>query len=148
MPTETAKLIFMASWQWFGNTHRAIYRMTGGRIGSSLLGRPMLLLTTTGRKSGQERTTPLSYLRDGDDCVVVASNNGSDRHPAWWLNLEANDAGSVEVGRDEWFVKASAADEVEYARLWPLLVDYNPQYAGYKSKTTRTIPVVILRRTA
>ena len=106
----------------------------------------MLLLTTTGRKSGEPRTTPLSYLRDGDDCVIVASNNGADRHPAWWLNLEASLKAQIKVGREHWSVDALVAGANEYARLWPLLLDYNPQYAGYKAKTDRNIPVVILRR--
>ncbi|MCH7869381.1 MAG: nitroreductase family deazaflavin-dependent oxidoreductase [Myxococcales bacterium] len=136
----------MAAWQWFGNAHRAIYRMTNGRIGSSLAGRPMLLLTTTGRKSGEPRTTPLSYLRDGDDCVVVASNNGADRHPAWWLNLEASADAQIKVGSAEWTVRASAAEGEEHARIWPLLLEYNPQYARYQAKTSRKIPVVVLRR--
>jgi deazaflavin-dependent oxidoreductase (nitroreductase family) len=136
----------MTSWQWFGNAHRAIYRMTNGRIGANLAGRPMLLLTTTGRKSGEPRTTPLSYLRDGDDCIIVASNNGSDRHPAWWLNLEAQPKAQIKVGREAWTVDMLVADGAEYARLWPLLLDYNPQYAGYKAKTRRKLPVVILRR--
>ncbi len=107
----------MASWQWFGNAHRAIYRMTKGRIGASLAGRPMLLLTTTGRKSGEPRTTPLSYLRDGDDCVVVASNNGGDRHPAWWLNLDASSGARVEVGSEGWAVEAVRAEGEAYERL-------------------------------
>ena len=135
----------MASWQWFGNAHRAIYRLTNGRIGANLVGRPMLLLTTTGRKSGEARTTPLSYLLDGDDCVIVASNNGSDRHPAWWLNLEAQSRAEIKVGPKAWTVDALVAEGQEYTRLWPLLLDYNPQYAGYKAKTRRNIPVVILR---
>ena len=120
--------------------------MTNGRLGANLAGRPMLLLTTTGRKSGEPRTTPLCYLRDCDDCVIVASNNGSDRHPAWWLNLEAHPKAQITVGREAWAVDILVADGEEYARLWPLLLDYNPQYAGYKAKTRREIPVVILRR--
>jgi deazaflavin-dependent oxidoreductase (nitroreductase family) len=136
----------MASWQWFGNAHRAIYRMTNGRLGSSLVGRPMLLLTTTGRKSGEARTTPLSYLRDGDDCIIVASNNGGDKHPAWWLNLEASPKAEIKVGSEEWAVEGVRAEGEAHARLWPMLIEYNPQYAGYKAKTSRDIPVVILRR--
>jgi deazaflavin-dependent oxidoreductase (nitroreductase family) len=120
--------------------------MTNGRIGSRIAGRPMLLLTTTGRKSGEARTTPLSYLRDGDDCVIVASNNGGDRHPAWWLNLEALPHAEIKVGADQWSIDASAAEGEERERLWPMLLEYNPQYAGYQSKTRRHIPVVVLRR--
>jgi deazaflavin-dependent oxidoreductase (nitroreductase family) len=136
----------MASWQWFGNLHRTIYRMTNGRVGARLVGRPMLLLTTTGRKSGEPRTTPLSYLRDGDDCIIVASNNGADRHPAWWLNLEASPKAQIKVGREGWDVEAQLASGDAHERLWPMLLDYNPQYASYKAKTDRNIPVVILRR--
>ena len=120
--------------------------MTNGRVGAQLVGRPMLLLTTTGRKSGELRTTPLSYLRDGDDCIIVASNNGGDRHPAWWLNLEASPKAQIKVGRVRWDVDAIVANRDEYERLWPMLLGYNPQYAGYKAKTDRVIPVVILRR--
>jgi deazaflavin-dependent oxidoreductase (nitroreductase family) len=134
----------MASWQWFGRLHRAIYQMTNGKIGASLVGRPMLLLTTTGRRSGEPRTTPLSYLKDGENCVIVASNNGSDRDPAWWLNLDANPEARVTIGQTTHPVRMQRATGAELARLWPLLVDYNPQYAGYKNKTDRTIPVVIL----
>ncbi len=136
----------MASWQWFGNLHRAVYRVTNGRVGAQLVGRPMLLLTTTGRRSGEPRTTPLSYLRDGDDCIIVASNNGADRHPAWWLNLDASPKAQIKVGREGWEVEALVASGDEYERLWPMLLDYNPRYAGYKAKTDRNIPVVILRR--
>lgn len=136
----------MASWQWFGNAHRAIYRMTKGRIGASLAGRPMLLLTTTGRKSGEPRTTPLSYLRDGDDCVIVASNNGGDLHPAWWLNIAVNSEAKIEVGSEAWAVEAKRAEGDAYERLWPMLLAYNPQYKGYQAKTKREIPVVVLRR--
>ncbi len=106
----------------------------------------MLLLTTTGRRSGTSRTTPLSYLRDGGDCIIVASNNGSDKHPAWWLNLKAKPEARITVGHEAWTVDALVADEQAYTRLWPLLLGYNPQYAGYKAKTEREIPVVILRR--
>jgi len=106
----------------------------------------MLLLTTTGRKSGEPRTTPLSYLRDGDDCIIVASNNGADRHPAWWRNLEASPKAQVKVGREGWDVEAQLASGDAHERLWPMLLDYNPQYATYKAKTDRNIPVVILRR--
>ena len=78
----------MANWNWFGNLHRYVYEKTGGRVGGNLAGLRMLLLTTTGRKSGKQYTTPLACFSDGADLVVVASNNGQDRHPAWWLNLE------------------------------------------------------------
>ena len=77
----------MASWQWFGKLHRACYRASGGILGGKLAGLPMLLLSTTGRSSGQLRTIPLPYFRDAERFIVVGSNNGGPRHPQWWLNL-------------------------------------------------------------
>ena len=86
-------------WIRFGSTiHLFWYRMTGGVIGGNVLGMPALLLTTTGRKSGQQRTTPLTYLRDGEHMVLVASNGGNPSHPAWFLNLQANPEAEVQVG--------------------------------------------------
>ena len=136
----------MADWAWFGKLHLATYRATNGFIGGNLAGRQMLLLTTKGRKSGEQRTTPLSFFRDGDDCVVVASNNGGPRHPAWWLNLSADARGEVQVRGEVWKIEAHAAGAEEEARLWPLLVAYNPPYQVYRDRTEREIPVVVLRR--
>jgi deazaflavin-dependent oxidoreductase (nitroreductase family) len=136
----------MANWRWFTNLHDFAYRKTGGRIGGSLMGRRMLRLTVVGRRSGQPRSLPLACFQDGDDWVVVASNNGQDRHPAWWLNLEANPEASIQVGRTRSRVRARLADPNERARLWPELVRQNPPYGRYAGKTDREIPVVILRR--
>jgi len=135
----------MASWQWFGRLHRAVYLKTGGRLGGRLAGRDMLLLTTRGRRSGEPRTTPLSYLKDGDDFVVVASNNGGPRDPAWWLNLEADSRAEIVVATRRLPVAAHLARGEERERLWPLLIAYNPPYATYAKRTTRDIPVVVLR---
>jgi deazaflavin-dependent oxidoreductase (nitroreductase family) len=136
----------MARWQWFGRIHCAAYRATGGKLGGRLAGRDMLLLTTRGRRSGELRTTPLSYLVDADDLVVVASNNGEPRNPAWWLNLLADPAAELQVGRERYAVVAHRAVGEECDRLWPLLVAYNPPYATYAKRTTRAIPVVVLQR--
>jgi len=106
----------------------------------------MLRLTTLGRRSAMPRTLPLAFYRDGEDWVIVASNNGQDHHPAWWLNLEANPEASIQVGATENRVRASLADPEERARLWPELIQANPHYARYETKTEREIPVVILRR--
>jgi deazaflavin-dependent oxidoreductase (nitroreductase family) len=137
----------MANWSWFTKLHRAVYRKTGGKIGGSLVGIPMCLLTTTGRKTGLSRTLPLACMRDGDNLVVVGSNNGQDHDPAWWRNLVAQPAARVEFGGDAYPVMASLATPEERARLWPLLEQGNPAYRRYKKKTQRPIPVVILRPT-
>jgi deazaflavin-dependent oxidoreductase (nitroreductase family) len=106
----------------------------------------MLLLTTVGRRTGRERTLPLACLADGDDLVVVASNDGRDQHPAWWRNLEANPEARVRFGREERRVRAHLATPEERARLWPELTRRNRHYERYARKTERAIPVVILRR--
>jgi deazaflavin-dependent oxidoreductase (nitroreductase family) len=135
----------VANWSWVTRVHRAVYQATGGRVGSRLMGMHMLLLTTRGRRSGLERTLPLACFPDGDDWVVVASNNGQDRDPAWWLNLVANPEARIRIGREEKRVRAIRAEGEAYARLWPWLKQQNPYYEGYQAATERPIPVVILR---
>ena len=135
----------MANWTWVGKIHRGIYLATGGRVGARLAGLDMLLLTTTGRKSGEPRTQPLAAFADGEDWIVVASNNGQDRHPAWFLNLQAQPEARIRLGREERGVRAHVADAEERARLWPWLKERNPPYATYEGRTEREIPVVILR---
>ncbi|MBA3610299.1 MAG: nitroreductase family deazaflavin-dependent oxidoreductase [Rubrobacter sp.] len=124
--------------------HSSIFRATDGKIGGTLAGGPVLLLVTTGRKTGQRRTTPLLYLMDGDRYVIVASNGGAPKDPVWWLNLKANPEATVEVGDRTLRVRAEAASPEEKARLWPGLVKMYGGYEGYQRKTDRTIPVVIL----
>lgn len=132
-------------WKTINKVHTAVYRASNGIIGSHAIGLLSLLLTTTGRRSGESRTVALTYVPDGDDYVVVASNGGADRHPAWWLNLERTPRATIQVGRDVIPVVAHAADQHERARLWPKLVEANPFYARYEVLTDRPIPVVILR---
>ncbi len=126
-------------------THSCWYRLTGGLVGGNVLGTPVLLLTTTGRKSGRQRTTPLLYLRDGEDMIVVASNGGNDRHPAWWLNLEQNPEAGVQVGVLTRRMRAKKANKKQRSRLWPRLVDMYSGYEDYQKSTRREIPAVILR---
>ena len=124
-----------------------VFRATGGRVGGRFgRGAPVLLLTTIGRKSGVERTTPLLYLRDGGDLVIVASKGGSDEHPLWYGNLVANPDVKVQIGRDVSPMRARTADEAERARLWPGLVAMYAGYDAYQARTSRRIPVVILSR--
>lgn len=121
-----------------------LYRLSGGKIAGAMKGAPILVLTTTGRKSGKRRAMPLLYLRDGDDLVLVASKGGAPKHPVWFLNLEANPSVDVEVGRVRERRRARRATAEERERLWPRLVEMYAPYAEYQTKTTREIPVVIL----
>lgn len=121
-----------------------LYRQTGGRVGGRLRGAPVLLLTTTGRKSGEPRTTPLLYLRDGDDYAVVASYGGRPHHPAWFLNAQADPDVEIQVGAERSARRARAATDEERDRLWPRLVELYRPYADYQAKTSRRIPVVLL----
>lgn len=135
----------MSNYRNFGRFHTWIYRKSGGLIlGSVGLGRKILLLTTTGRRSGVARTSPLVYLPDGDRYVVYGSNGGQAVPPAWLLNLQAEPRAQVEVGRRRIAVRAHIAEGEEEARLLPLAHAYNPHWAGYQTQTTRRIPLVVL----
>lgn len=131
-------------WKATGKLHTMAYRASGGRLGFSAGPITHLLLTTTGRKSGVARTVPLSFLPDADRFVVVASNGGGDRDPAWWTNLRANPRASVQVRDRTVAVTAREATPDEHARLWPELKRVNPFYAQYEQITARRIPVVVL----
>lgn len=121
-----------------------IYRRTGGRVGGRFPGgAPVCLLTTTGRTSGEPRTMPLLYLQDGPDVVIVASKGGFSRHPQWYMNLLADPAVTVQVGRERTAMTARVADPAEKAALWPRLVAMYEGYVEYQQRTARDIPVVI-----
>ena len=125
--------------------HRFCYQLTGGAIGGGSARMPILLLTTTGRKTGRPRTTPLLYVTDGENIVVVASNAGRPRHPHWWLNLEKNPEAELQVRNKKRRVKAEEASGEERERLWRLLVEMYPEYEEFQKTANREIPVVILR---
>lgn len=125
-------------------THAGVYRATGGRLGGRMGKSPILLLNTVGRKTGKKRTTPLLYVMDGEDYAIVASAGGAPKHPAWFLNLEANPEASVEVGGRKVNVRAEVASPEEKPRLWAKLTEMYPTYDDYQRKTDREIPVVIL----
>lgn len=127
-----------------GKLHSSIYRASEGRVWGKMFGGNVLLLNTTGRKSGQRRTTPLLYLRDGEDFVVIASNGGAPKHPAWYFNLKANPETTVELGDREVRVRAEEASSEEKARLWPKVVEMYSGYEGYRRKTDREIPLIFL----
>lgn len=125
--------------------HQWLYERTDGRIGASLAGRPMLLLRTVGRRTGQPRTAALLYVRDGERYVVVASKGGAPQHPGWFHNLVAAPDCEIQVGRRRVAVRASVAEGDERDRLWGEADRVNKgQYGQYQSRTTRQIPVVVL----
>lgn len=125
--------------------HTLIYRATGGRIGHRLPGGPPnLLLDHVGARSGTKRTTPLTYLEDGADVVIVASKGGYPKNPAWFHNLVANPDTTVQIGREHRAVHARVATPDERARLWPRVIETYSGYAGYQEKTEREIPLVVL----
>ena len=128
-------------------THLVIQRVSSGRLLGTLAGMPVLLLTTTGRRSGKPRTTPLTFFRDGNDLVVIASNGGSDRAPDWWLNLQHNPRALVDIGQDELAVTAHAAPAEQRERLWIEITARYAGYARYQKRTARRIPVVLLTPT-
>jgi len=126
-----------------GGTHTALYRVTRGKVGGTMLKVPILLLITRGRKSGKQRTTPLMFSRDGDNLVLIASVGGAPRNPAWYWNLQGGEA-EVQVGSERRRVRARDAEGDERERLWAQMVALYPNYAEYQKKTTRQIPVVVL----
>jgi deazaflavin-dependent oxidoreductase (nitroreductase family) len=127
--------------------HRFAYRLTGGRLGSRAAGLPVLELTTRGKTSGEPRSVLLNFQRHELGWVVVASNAGHYLHPGWWLNLRANPSARVRVGRGVEEVVARELEDPEREEHWRRMVAANPDYAEYESRTTRSIPVVLLERT-
>jgi F420H(2)-dependent quinone reductase len=129
----------------FSRLHVFLYRASGGRIGGRFRRTaPVLLLTTTGRKTGKQRTTPLLYVEDGERYVVVASVGGAPAHPGWYLNLRANPAATIQIGSQKLRVTAETAGPDERARLWALATRMYPAYDAYQAKTSREIPIVLL----
>jgi F420H(2)-dependent quinone reductase len=124
--------------------HVPAYRLTRGRLGGRIGKAPVLLLHHVGRKSGRERVSPLLYLPDGEDLVVVASKGGSHKHPMWWLNLREMAETTVEVGGDRRRMSVREATPAERERLWPKVVEIWPDYASYQRRTERQIPLGIL----
>jgi deazaflavin-dependent oxidoreductase (nitroreductase family) len=125
--------------------HRAIFNVSGGRIFSKTSGMPFIELLTTGRRSGKERATMLSVpIVGGDRLVLVASFGGADRHPAWYLNLQANPEVRVTMAGTTRAMIARTATEEERVELWPRITSVYKGYARYQNRTERQIPVVIL----
>ena len=133
----------------FGQEHVERYQATDGEEGHDWLeGAPVLLLTTTGRKSGQERNTPLIYGRSGDDVLLVASNGGNPQHPPWFLNLEANPEVGVQIKADKFRARARTATAEERPEMWRIMNGHWQYYDRYQemAEGDREIPVVVLER--
>lgn len=128
----------------FGAEHVAAYQETDGARGYQWRGTTILLLTTTGRKSGEQHTTPLIHRTDGDRFVVVASKGGAPEDPAWFKNMEAHATAEVQVRGEHVPVTMTVAEGTERARLWDAMVGDWPDYENYATKTDREIPVVVL----
>jgi deazaflavin-dependent oxidoreductase (nitroreductase family) len=137
-------LVVRLATHYLGALHRALYRASGGRIGSHIWGLPIVLLTTTGRQSGRPRTVPLCALQQDESYVVIASYGGLDRSPAWWLNLQHDPRATVQLRGATRSVVAREAQAGERDRLWAEITRIAPGYLGYERRTTRRIPVVLL----
>ena len=125
--------------------HTTVYRATRGIVGHRFPGAPpMLLLEHKGAKSGAKRVSPLVYVRDGENIVLVASKGGYPKNPAWFHNLRANPDTTVQVGSDVFEVHARVAEPDERPRLWQKAVDVYPGYRSYQERTDREIPVIVL----
>ncbi len=144
MPTPRKGLLLTLFWR----VHRLAFRASGGRLGASVVGLPVLELTTAGRRSGTPRSVLLNYLDDPDGYLVVASNAGDRRHPSWWLNLEAQPTATVRIGKRRETVRAEEVAHSEYPQLWSRFVGADPGYGDYAAWTDRHIPIIRLRTEA
>lgn len=122
------------------------FRANGGKVGGMFEGSPMMLLTTTGARSGQPRVAPLVYTKDGDDIVIIASKGGAPTNPDWFHNLVAHPEVTVEVGTEQYSAKARVTEGDERQRLFDAQAALMPGFADYQRNTTRIIPVVVLER--
>jgi deazaflavin-dependent oxidoreductase (nitroreductase family) len=122
------------------------FRANGGEVGGELSSTPLLLLRTTGAKTGRPRTTPLAYHRAGDRLYVIASAGGAPAHPAWYLNLRAHPTVTVEVGVERFDATATVLEGAERDRVFAAIVDRSPMAGSYQARAGRTIPVIALDR--
>lgn len=136
------------SWKAWTAVHVFLYRLTGGRFGSEMRGFKVLLLTTTGRKSGKRRTTPLGYFEHDGGYVIIASNGGLPSNPGWYYNLKANPRVDVQIKDRRMTVRAEQVSSEAHAALWKKLISIAPGYDAYPKRTTREIPLILLRPVA
>lgn len=139
--TPTADGIARSLQRFFMNMHVSVYRWTGG---AGAPGRNFLILTTIGRKSGQERDTPLFYFANEGNFIIIASNGGAQKHPTWWLNLQSNPKARIQLKQRRVSVTAHQAVGEERERLWSIISEKYQNFVGYQKKTPREIPVVVL----
>ena len=136
----------MADMKEFNENLIAEYRANGGKVGGQFAQSPLMLLTTTGAKSGRAHTTPVVYTTDGDRLVIIASKAGSPTNPAWYHNLVAHPTATVELGAEKFDVEAEVTKGEERDRLYGHQAKLMPAFAEYQTKTTRVIPVIALKR--
>jgi deazaflavin-dependent oxidoreductase (nitroreductase family) len=136
----------MANWKWFGKVHIALYKASNGRLGSRLGGMDIALIDTIGRKTGQIRPVVLACYPYHDGVVVVASNNGQDKDPVWWLNLKAKPQVNVCIGKNCYAAIAEELAGDERETFWPAITRINPRQIQYARMTSRILPVVYLKR--
>ena len=130
--------------KWMSRAQTFLYKKTGGRLGGKFLqGAPVALLTTTGRKTGEPRVSPLLYLREGNRVVLVASKGGAANNPMWYLNLKANPTVSIQIKDEVLHLRARDATDAERAQYWPRLTEMYTSFDDYQSWTDRVIPIVI-----
>jgi F420H(2)-dependent quinone reductase len=129
--------------KWLGRANTWIYKRSNGKLGGTMQKAPVALLTTTGRKTGQPRVSPLLYLREGNRVILGASRVGSDKHPLWYLNLKANPEVSVQIKDEVLSLRARDATTAERAEYWPKMVAMYPNFEDYQSWTDREIPIVV-----
>lgn len=122
------------------------FRANDGVVGGQFAGAPLLLLTTTGAKSGHPRINPLAYLADGERCIIIASYAGAAKNPPWYYNLVANSEVTVEVGSERFAAQATVLSEPERTLMYDKMADAMPTFAEYQAKTSRVIPVIALTR--
>lgn len=136
----------MSFWNYFGVAHKTLYKLSGGRMGARMGWIKVVLVETIGRKTGKKRTIPIACYPYKDSIAVSASNSGSDKHPAWYLNMVANPQVGVRLGQETFRARAVVVPDEEREALWQQIVDNNKHQGEYLEKTSRKIPLVWLKR--
>ncbi len=134
------------NWKYFGKVHGFLYRLSGGRFGARMGWIDVAMVETTGRKSGKKRIAPIACYPYRDSIVVSASNSGQEKHPAWYLNMQANPEVRVQLGSEHYAARAEPVPEDELDDVWQMVVKINKHQGEYLASTERRIPLVWLRR--
>ena len=136
----------MADWKFFSKAHQLVYRISKGKLGSRLAGVDMVVINCIGRKSGKTRPMPIACYPYGNNVAVVASNNGNDKNPVWWLNLKAKPQVNIQLGSDTFNVHAEELVGEERENFWPKIIKLNPLQQRHQNHTDRILPVIYLKR--